>query len=310
MHAPRVDITSPAISSVLAELVSSDRAQLSVPSAAASDGEQELVVKVSPPVYVKVAPSPSSNKNTSEALENFMSSWSRLVGDPLFSKWIVGLLAVSIALNGYLLKGIAAGSGLAALKAVRRHGVRFRSRVRGDGDESANETEHVVSPVTVMPAVVPDTPAPVVVVPPSVPESVQRDPSTPPVVPPVLDLDKVDSKLREKALRVITAPSTESMTPSSESDTTFVDQVEEKEMKSGPIRSLEECIDIFENGPRPVSVSLATLNDEEVILLAQNGKIAPYALEKMLGDLDRAVFIRRALICEAFFDSLMHGFDY
>jgi len=75
------------------------------------------------------------------------------------------------------------------------------------------------------------------------------------------------------------------------------------------IRSLEECIDIFENGPRPLSASLALLNDEEVILLAQNGKIAAYALEKVLGAgvgvggavaLERAVKVRRALICEYF----------
>ena len=43
------------------------------------------------------------------------------------------------------------------------------------------------------------------------------------------------------------------------------------------------------------------LNDEEVIMLAENGKVAAYALEKMLGDFDRAVRIRRALICECLF---------
>ncbi|KAJ3559750.1 hypothetical protein NP233_g11184 [Leucocoprinus birnbaumii] len=43
------------------------------------------------------------------------------------------------------------------------------------------------------------------------------------------------------------------------------------------------------------------LNDEEVILLAQNGKIAMYALEKVLGndELERAVRIRRALVSRA-----------
>ncbi|ORX50128.1 3-hydroxy-3-methylglutaryl coenzyme A reductase [Hesseltinella vesiculosa] len=38
------------------------------------------------------------------------------------------------------------------------------------------------------------------------------------------------------------------------------------------------------------------LADEEVIRLVQAGKLAPYALEKVLGDLERAVVIRRALI--------------
>lgn len=60
------------------------------------------------------------------------------------------------------------------------------------------------------------------------------------------------------------------------------------------VRSLEECIRIFDSGPRGVDM----LNDEEIILLAQTGKIAAYALEKVLGDFERAVLIRRALICE------------
>jgi hydroxymethylglutaryl-CoA reductase (NADPH) len=38
------------------------------------------------------------------------------------------------------------------------------------------------------------------------------------------------------------------------------------------------------------------LSDEEIISVVQNGKMAPYALEKVLGDLERAVHIRRALI--------------
>jgi len=54
----------------------------------------------------------------------------------------------------------------------------------------------------------------------------------------------------------------------------------------------------FENGPRPLSDSLALLNNEEIILLAQNGEVAEYALEKVLepAKLEWAVRIRRALI--------------
>ncbi|CAG7847758.1 3-hydroxy-3-methylglutaryl-coenzyme A reductase 2 Short=HMG-CoA reductase 2 [Serendipita indica DSM 11827] len=62
-----------------------------------------------------------------------------------------------------------------------------------------------------------------------------------------------------------------------------------------PCRSLEECIQIFESSPNGVR----ELNNEEVILLAQGGKIAAYALEKVLGDFERAVLIRRALISRA-----------
>lgn len=99
-------------------------------------------------------------------------------------------------------------------------------------------------------------------------------------------LDSVDEKL--KAQQPTFMPSDESDSQDEESNT--------KETSSH-LRSLGECIDIFENGPRPVSVSLSLLKDEEVILLAQNGKIQAYALEKVLGDLERAVMIRRALVC-------------
>ena len=74
------------------------------------------------------------------------------------------------------------------------------------------------------------------------------------------------------------------------------------------MRTLAECVDIFENGPRPVSLSLKMLNDEEVILLSQTGKIAAYALEKFLGNLERAVITRRALICKLNYLPFMHSF--
>ena len=90
-------------------------------------------------------------------------------------------------------------------------------------------------------------------------------------------------------------------TPPSDSPSSSVENLS---LAPVTIRSLPECINIFENGPRPESLSLSLLNDEEVILLVQNGKIAAHALEKKLdgGHLDnlaleRAVRIRRTLIC-------------
>ncbi|RCH84496.1 3-hydroxy-3-methylglutaryl-coenzyme A (HMG-CoA) reductase isozyme, partial [Rhizopus stolonifer] len=59
----------------------------------------------------------------------------------------------------------------------------------------------------------------------------------------------------------------------------------------GVIRTLEECMALTQT---PES-----LTDEEVILLVQKGKMAPYALERVLGDLERAVSIRRALVSRA-----------
>ncbi|KAF7727102.1 3-hydroxy-3-methylglutaryl-coenzyme A (HMG-CoA) reductase isozyme [Apophysomyces ossiformis] len=57
---------------------------------------------------------------------------------------------------------------------------------------------------------------------------------------------------------------------------------------SDVIRPLDECLALLHT---PES-----LNNEEVISLVQSGKLAPYALEKVLGDLQRAVSIRRAVI--------------
>jgi hypothetical protein len=65
-------------------------------------------------------------------------------------------------------------------------------------------------------------------------------------------------------------------------------------------RSFEDCLGIFNDG------GVTLLSNEEVILLAQHGEIAAYALEKVLGDYERAVVIRRALICE--FSYLFHSF--
>ena len=288
--APRVDITSPAISSVLSTLAVSQM----TPVAVESEEPADIIVKIAPPVYVRAMPTevPSSRGNaaTGEAIENFMSSWSSLVGDPVVSKWIVALLAVSVALNGYLLKGIAAGSGLAAMRAVRSQGVRFRSRARSIvrlADEREEEKEDHAPPSVVTfgssaPAVLPPAPVPV-------PEPERAPVSVPPssVLSRPLNLETVDQKLQER-LPIRSPLLVEPLTP----------ETPEVEPAQVEMRSLAECVDIFENGPRPVSVALKMLNDEEVILLCQTGKIAAYALEKMLGDYSRAVRVRRALICE------------
>ncbi|KAJ2921409.1 hypothetical protein H1R20_g15683, partial [Candolleomyces eurysporus] len=67
------------------------------------------------------------------------------------------------------------------------------------------------------------------------------------------------------------------------------------------LRSLKECLAIYEEPSRPRGQSLALLSDEEVIMLANNGNIATYALEKLFGmdQLERAVRIRRAILSRA-----------
>jgi hydroxymethylglutaryl-CoA reductase (NADPH) len=62
-------------------------------------------------------------------------------------------------------------------------------------------------------------------------------------------------------------------------------------LTQGVVRTLEECAELVQ--------SPDALSNEEIVLLVQNGKISPYALEKVLGDLERAVYIRRSLISRA-----------
>ncbi|KAL1916566.1 uncharacterized protein VTP21DRAFT_5757 [Calcarisporiella thermophila] len=57
-------------------------------------------------------------------------------------------------------------------------------------------------------------------------------------------------------------------------------------------RSVEECYKILKN----VTKGPQTLDDAEVLLLLQKEKIPLYALEKVLGDLTRAVKLRRAFL--------------
>jgi hydroxymethylglutaryl-CoA reductase (NADPH) len=297
------------------------------------DVKKQLLVKVSPPIWIRVVPSSEligSASTHSHApvhypttpFERFMSSWTRLVGDPVFSKWIVVALAISISLNGYLLKGIAAGLGL-GLGLVRKEGdgVRFSD---GDGDEVGEDVKvkvvekdggkvksgrqgaavptftledvdrrlelkaNSVAGIkkrrgTVGPA---QSPAPVSS--PVVPSRAFHLP-TPPAPTPA----------HAPALLSVIVPSFTSPPPDADAEDADSEDTEH-DSDDVHVRSLKECIEIYENGPRPASVALDMLTDEEVIMLAQHGKIAAYALEKVLGGerLERAVRVRRALVCE------------
>ena len=244
-----------------------------------------------------------SSKSTSELLESFMSTWTRLVGDPILSKWIVVVLAISISLNGYLLKGIASGfvGGRFAESlgvGFRKGSVRFEGPEEDSGADGEEEGQIVVIP----------------------PEREERDFKLERNVAS-FKMEEVDRKLQTASRLIIqpkaiiapvlpvdqpcttTASTTTLPLSSSSSSLDESSASSSSDNKMGPIRTLEECIDIFENGPRPLSDSLALLNDEEIILLCQDGKLAAYALEKVLGpaELERAVRIRRALICTLFF---------
>lgn len=279
---PRVDFTSPAIASVLSTLADAE-------TASGSSSDASVYVKIGPPLYVRVIPAPSPAHpatsassilssamgkstdavNSGDVIENFMSGWTMFVGDPVMSKWIVVLLGISVALNGFLLKGIAAGTGLP----LPRGSVRFRSKAQLSISEKLDEEDH--KPALIMPSVI--VPAPPVAEPAVAPPAPVKE-HRPPVLSIPVDLSTVDAKLEKERLHAEALARIE-------------------RTRNEPTRTLDEIVDIFENGPRPVSASLSLLTDEEVIILAQAGKIAAYALEKMLGDFERAVTVRRALIC-------------
>lgn len=286
--AKKVDITSPIISNVLSSLVTQD--QQSQSSDVDMPKDDEILVRVAPPLHVRV--SREDAVKSGHIIHNFMESWTRLVGDEVLSKWIVLVLAVSVALNGYLLKGIAVGA-TTTLRPVVSQAVRFgwdetKEKVKEDIRPSSpmlprlstldspvlREVDPTLPEVTPRPTYFDTLPAPVAPIP-------------VPARPPPLNLDQIHQKLEERAHeleRSVLPASTISDAPPPED-----------------ARPFEEILDIFENGPRPVANSLAMLNNEEVVLLSQKGKIAAYALEKMLGDNERAVSIRRALICESGF---------
>ncbi|KAI0341378.1 hypothetical protein BDW22DRAFT_1408044 [Trametopsis cervina] len=298
LPAPRVDYTSPALSGVLASLALAHNGNAD----AAMSTDVSLYVKIAPPVHVSIFPvsqpaqplilSSIDTADKAGLVENFMSSWTTLVGDPVMSKWIVVLLGISVFLNGFLLRGIAAGSGLP----TRRGNVRFGSRVgikfgvsTIEEEKDEKEETHPILMPSIGPVVVPAAPVdPLPTTAATVSATTVRETLT--VDVPIhkngsvhsipIDLSSVDARLEQEKRQA--------------------EQLERLERaRSAETRTLSEIIDIFENGPRPVSLSLAQLTDEEVIILCQAGKIAAYALEKMLGDFERAVAVRRALISRA-----------
>ncbi|KAF9474134.1 hypothetical protein BDN70DRAFT_899216 [Pholiota conissans] len=321
-----VDMSAPALRTVLRALV--DATVGAIPHSANDSHVDDLIdttgdifVKVLPPVPLSdSASSPLLRavmpKRISERVEAFMTAWTRLVGDLILSKWITILLAISIMLNGYLLKGIAAGVvGVRLGQFGVRGAVRFEDESEAEADDAQGVKTHQVivsAPQTTTGAAPASPPRAVFVVEPRIePQSAPKE-----IVPAVstFTLEDVDKKLQiakansrrltitsssvRPALASSSSTSSNSIstvTPPSSSSDISDDNIE---APIDGIRILEECIDIFENEPRPLSASLALLNDEEVILLAQNGKIAAYALEKVLGmdELERAVRVRRALI--------------
>ena len=252
----------------------------------------DLAIQIVPSTNI-VMSMDSYSSSRMASIDHFMSEWTQLVGDPVLSKWIVVALGISVLLNGYLLKGIASnsigGKGPVAAAAQALAGV-FEASLshqptpaekrdwngslqidKNKLDRSARETQKTPRATRFADNIPPTLthPAPAVAGD-TTPKHSDRvngngDVAGHVVVP------------AEPRIPVISEPKATGYHSSNG-------------MAFGR-RSLEECVDIFAGG-----VGAANLSDEEVILLVEKGKVAPYALEKALKDLERAVRIRRAVI--------------
>ncbi|OXC66092.1 hydroxymethylglutaryl-CoA reductase (NADPH) [Cryptococcus neoformans] len=228
--------------------------------------ETDLAVQVMPPTQILMT-SETFIPSRLSSFDQFMSEWTLLVGDPVLSKWIVVFLAISVLLNGYLLKGIAlnsmGGKGPVAAAAQALAGIFDAERGQRALRESTPRGRK-----TELPAHMVGTNA----------STSTRDGDS---TPRVEEVGKVTAThtVNVPIIKEPRIPSPPFPSASDDSALTF------------GRRSFEECVEIYAGG-----VGANNLSDEEIILLVQKGKIAPYGLEKALKNLERAVRIRRAVI--------------
>ena len=262
----KVDVTSSSWTNVLANL--SEEMDLHAQSPTSG-----ILVKVMPPINLRVLPPVTrTSRSFGAGFDNFMSSWTSFVGDPILSKWIVFALALSVFLNGYLLKGLAAAAARSSERAAESS-VKSPTKPQAEvvtEQTSAKQDNHVNEKVTA--------------------KQISDELSS---------LQQPFVRVRATPPRSIALPTPQfsgASTPEVMTRGTPVTTEKEKMLVEvhGAERSFEECLSIFESGPDGVDA----LSDEEIIMLAQKGKIAAYALEKVLRNFDRAVKVRRALICE------------
>ncbi|CAO1627436.1 unnamed protein product [Parajaminaea phylloscopi] len=264
-------------------------------------------------------------------LDSFMTGWSIIVGDPVISKWMSLALAISIFLNAHLLKGIASGNAAvregnaasaAAYAAARMLGAHF-DREKADGRsqdrsragqpkgstgplDSASLTRYhqqlasqasakggkahldrlpagfdTMRAQTDVDTSASDTsgqtaiPVPAVAISKDAGDAVRR--LRRPDVPASSDGDGAVGMLDDRRSGMRLQP------------TSHIGRD-----GRGDVRPFEQVLDIYAGGG-----GVFMLNDEEIIVLAQQGKIAPHALEKILQDPSRAVRVRRALVSRA-----------
>ncbi|KAH7101425.1 hydroxymethylglutaryl-coenzyme A reductase-domain-containing protein [Auriculariales sp. MPI-PUGE-AT-0066] len=302
----KVNISSPTITQALATIAGSR-----------SKSTGDILARISPPVTIRVLPplawiqsaeAATPTPDTPEAQDDetpreplSTAAVFELAEQPTVGKWLILVLAASIFLNGYLLK---------SQPEERRSS---RSRVPRNGSAAAKDSSEPTSyfsntivtrkPEPILEASVfssslADVANGKIVEEKQMPEIQQPIAAKP--MPAIVAPTPISAAINALALAQATTNSsgvpTAATSPARSVASDDSDEDDAKKMGStDTVRSLGECTQIFESGPRGVD----ELNDEEIILLAQTGKIAAYALEKVLGDFERAVLIRRALISRA-----------
>ena len=268
----RIDPSSPALSPVLEALYAS------------MPPETDMAIQIIPPTNL-VMSFDNYVPSRMASIDNFMSEWTQLVGDPVLSKWIVVALGISVILNGYLLKGIASnsigGKGPVAAAAAALVGVFESTQSEGKKRRRTSSAPRDVSRSS-RPSFSSHTPR-------------SRQNTIPATMPHPAPAERGDStprgqRINGDALGHVVVPHTPNIPVISEPEMSRFES-STYSMETFGRRPLEECVEIFAGG-----VGANNLSDEEIILLVERGKIAPYALEKALKDLERAVRVRRAVI--------------
>ncbi|KAJ7487780.1 hydroxymethylglutaryl-coenzyme A reductase-domain-containing protein [Mycena latifolia] len=125
LSAPLASSSSFAVRTPTAHTTPLDRALLAVLTPApsqADDSEPRLLVRLSPPLTVHPA-----RRTLSRHIDAALSTWTRLVGDPVLSKGIVAVLALSVLLNAYLLRGVGRARGGVRFEAEGAHEVEMKA---------------------------------------------------------------------------------------------------------------------------------------------------------------------------------------
>lgn len=198
---------------------------------------RSITLNVLPPVFFRSIASPVDANGLLDrggrVVSGFLEGWTRRVGDPVISKWIVIILCVSMGLNAWLLSEARRG----IIQSVQ----------------------------------------------PTAAKAHTSDSTVPPIKPsqPSISVTRTHQSTSSKSSFAL---------DDSESDD------EEKHLaavkkNTRRVRTASECLEIIKDG-RPQD-----LLDEEVIALTMQKKIPLYALEKTLNNLERAVKIRRAAVC-------------